>query len=636
MKALTAEEQAQLDTMSAPDEESNVYDWGEEFQRRILGMLIRDKNFLIEAQGLVLPSYFENDAHKLICRLLFKYFESYKSIPNQISLEQELDEKIKDRDAKVKVYYRGELSAVYNFYVPGLEERDYLRDKLVDFAKDQAIKHAFFESLAILKKQEVEDKWVKVYGLLETAMKVDRNFDIGQDYFHDYEARYKRVQEAKERGDIFTSGFESIDNALDGGMCRGEIGSWIGTSGSGKSICLVTAAVANLKQHKKVLYITLEINEDKTAERFDFQLADPSNQWGVGVGNLYQHEDKVFDALSEFVADYEDERVLMIKQFPGGDMSVHEFKSYMNRIRLEGFSPDLVIIDYIGEMKDYTGMPTWESRQKIVRNLRGEAIRDNVCMLVAMQPDRKAKEAIRQGELIDDDNLADSYGQVRPLDCLWSLNRTADEIHGYLGRVKICKHRSGKSGTVFYIEQDQRTLQIREITKDNYTERKKKVDLAKEINRDEDAATQAVRESQKRHAARQKKLDQLIATNKKLLDLKMEELGEKHKSEFDELRKRFIEGFELIEATSVKPKQLELLNKLTEAFSQIVCTLADNEVGGMIKLRAMVEHLYAKCVKEPEEEMPDQMYGADIEENGAESDEIAMPDGDAWDQAKES
>lgn len=489
MKELTPEEQAQLDSMSDAEERPSIYQWGEDFQRRIIAMLLRDINFLIEAQGLVQAQYFENEVHKLLCRILFKYFEKYESVPHRVILEQELSDAIKEKDAKVRLYFQGEFSTVYDYYVPGLEERDYLRDRIVDFAKEQAVKVAFFKSLEILKNRDAEEKWTKVYGMLEDAMRVDRKFDIGHDYFHDYENRYRDTEKQMAEQDLFTSGFASIDNNLsDGGICRGEIASWMGLSGSGKSLALVRASLANLERDHKVLYITLEINETKTAQRFDAQLADPTRKWGIGINNLIENKDKVFESLANYVADKEDEKILLIKQFPGGEMDVPRLRAYLNQVKLEGFKADLVIVDYIGEMKDYPGMATWESRQRIVRDLRGIAVTENIGMFVAMQPDRRAKEVVRQGDLIDDDNLADSYGQVRPLDCLWSLNQMADEQVGNIARVKIIKHRSGEKGKIFFVKMDPETLQISEISREVYTEIKRQAVHNRDVDGEDVAA----------------------------------------------------------------------------------------------------------------------------------------------------
>lgn len=487
-------EEQLLSGLQDPDtDRKHQFVWGEEFQKKILGMLLNDSVFLIQSEGLVIPEYFEKDPHQLICRILFNLFRKYKVIPSRGIMEEELNEHIKDKNADTKVYFRGELESVYDNYVPGIETRDYLQDKILDFAKEQAIRIAFLKSLDEFKKPYDSNRWSKIYKLITDATMVDRNFEIGLEYFQSYEERYARVVEAREAGDIFTSGFHSIDQGLSGGgLMRGEIAAWMGISGTGKSLCLTRLAVKNLNIGKKVLYVTLELDEDRTAERFDAQLVDPGQIEGVGINNLYTKKDFVFNSLKEYSSDYEDPRRLIIKQFPSGAMDMSTFRAYYTQVLMHGFHPDLIIIDYVGEMKDYPGMPTWESRTKIVRDLRGFAVENKVFVCVAMQPEKKAKELVRQGLLLDDDNLADAYGQIRPLDCFWTITQTMAEKEAGILRGKACKHRFGKSGYQFYLEMNPNTLIISEISQEDYDKRYKEHKMKKDLKSQEQAAEEIV------------------------------------------------------------------------------------------------------------------------------------------------
>ena len=134
-----------------------------------------------------------------------------------------------------------------------------------------------------------------------------------------------------------------------------------------------------------------------------------------------------------------------------------------------GFKPDLIVVDYIGEMKDYPNMPTWESRYRIVRDLRGFATEEGVCIFTAMQPNKNAREAqntegIGPG-VIDDTNLADSYGQIRPLDGCWSINQMHQEKEAAMARIFVIKHRHGKSRFTFYVEYDYKSKNEQENEK---------------------------------------------------------------------------------------------------------------------------------------------------------------------------
>ena len=481
---ITPEEQQQLDSFEDPDVGgTDKFKWDEELQRDILAMLLKDRHFLIQSADLVQSYYFTNEVHQLIATILFKYFAKYKGIPQKIHITQEVEDAIKSKKPEVKYHYRTELNVVYDHYFPGVDSRDYLTDKITNFAKKQAVKTAFeLCRKKLFSAPEEEETWEYIYEILRKSMTLDRDFGMGLDYFASAEERYARMAEELEKGEFFTCGLHSVDAALMcGGLKRGEMGSWIGLSGAGKSLALVRAAVANMHKKKKVLYVSLEIDQDAVAERFDAQLADPSRTHEVSINNLLEKKDVVIQSLREYVEDYDDKMRLIVKQFPPGEMGVTDFRAYFAQIVLRGFKPDLVIIDYIGEMKDYPNIPTWDSRYRIVRDLRRFAVEENVCVLAAMQPNRTAKEVIKLGEVIDDENLGDAYGQQKPLDAFWSINQMQIEKDAGIGRVWVIKHRHGKSRFMIYVEINQDTLAITEITKSAYEQRRRAADQKKEM-----------------------------------------------------------------------------------------------------------------------------------------------------------
>ena len=492
-----AQEQGAFDDPDIGSQEQ--YHWEEDFQRTILALLLNDTIFLTQSFGLIKPAYFTNEIHQDISRWLFKHFEEYKVIPRRIFIEQFIEDKIKEKAAEIKLHWRGEINIIYDHYVPGVEDRDYLRDRILDFAKEQAVKIAFFKCVDEFKTNKSNDKWSRINTMLQDALSVDRDFDIGEEYFQTYEQRYLAMAKAQAGGEVFTSGFHALDKSLQGGgLLRGEIGSWTGLSGSGKSLNLVRASVANLYKGKKVLYISNELDQYRVAERFDAQLADPGNSNGVGIKNLMPNKQIVFDSLTEFTKDYEDPRRLIIKHFPSGEMDVATMRAYYKQVQMRGFQPDLVIVDYIGEMKDFENMKTYESRYRIIRALKGFASQEKVVLLTAMQADRSARGKVNLGELIDDDNLADSFGQTRPLDCLWTISQRKVEYEAKVARVFVSKHRFGESRFEFHIEMDPRTLEMREISKSEYEKRINEISIHKEVTSREDEALRIIADEQKK------------------------------------------------------------------------------------------------------------------------------------------
>ena len=470
---LTEDEIRHLAALTDPDSSPEArYKYDEDYQRTMLGLMLNDSWFALQSKDLVRPAYFTDERHQALCRILFEHIEKYNVIPSKIIVVQELKDLTRDRDEKLRYHYSAEAELIYKKYVPGLESRQSILDKIVTFAKLMGLKEAFDKSLGLVKRDpDSEGTWLQIQEVLKKAILVDRNFEKGLDYFQTFEERYQRMQKDEEAREHFTSGFEMIDNALlGGGPHRGEIYSWIGLSGSGKSLALVGAALKNVMQlGKKVLYVSLEMAEDSIAERFDAQLAN------VEIGKLQENKDIVKSAFEGFTKDKEDKRMLIIKQFPAGTMTVNTLRAYMQQLYMMGFRPDLVVIDYIGEMQDYPGLPTYESRYRIVRDLRGLATEEDVCVFTAMQPNKDAREAQKKDSnlgdgFIDDTNLADSYGQIRPLDGCWSINQMQAEKEAGIARIFVIKHRHGKSRFTCWAQFNMRTLQMNQITETKYNE----------------------------------------------------------------------------------------------------------------------------------------------------------------------
>jgi len=464
---LSEKEKEILSELQDPDEEIEAqYKWDEDYQRYVLGMLLSDQHFLLQALPLVQPVYFTNHIHQLACRILFRHFSKYKLRPSKAFLMQELEDAIIDKDEKAKWRHVAEVASVYDFYNPGIESREYILDKIMNFARIQALKLAVGKSLELIRRNpEADETWTQVGEMLREAQQIERSLDIGLDYFSTYETRLDEKDE-KESKVRFTTAFKDLDDALvGGGPSVGEMYAWVGLSGTGKSLAMVTCAVKNVTElGKRVLYVSLEMDEDKIAERFDAQFSK------INIGKLEENKDIIKKALQDQVQLLDDPRLLVIKQFPSGQMDVDKLRAYVTQLSLDGFHPDMIIVDYVGEMKDYPNMPTWESRFRIIRNLRGLAIEEQVCLVTAIQPNKSAREVQKEG-VIDDDNLADAFGQIRPLDGCWSINQMREEKEAGLARIFVIKHRHGKSRFICYAEYDQETLEIRQISKTTYENR---------------------------------------------------------------------------------------------------------------------------------------------------------------------
>ena len=449
-----------LNNLKNPDEENEnqEYGWPDSFLQSILGSMLADSYFLLQSINLIKPSYFRHEAHRLIARILLKYYETYNDSPSKAILESEIGEQVKEPG--LRALYLGELDACCDEFVPGAEKREYFLDKITEFAKTQALRTAYASTVDLFHSRK-KDKWAQIREILQTALLVDRNVDLGLDYLDadSIEQRYKRMMEKKERQDYFTCDIPSFDEALGGGLSRGELGSIMAMSGAGKSLYLVKVAKANLQRGRNVLYITLEISEDKLSERFDAMLTT------VPIRSLYYGNSPklVKEALEEGASHW---GKVVIKQFPAGTADVVTFRAFINQLHLRGFRPDLVIVDYVGECRIPVSLnvKSYEYLQNLVRDLRGMAVELDVCIWTAMQINRQGRSVLQEHEYLDDDLLASSAGMNRPLDILISLSQTEVEQKAGVGTLFLSKNRSGKSRFQVKFSRDPQTLEIQEVS----------------------------------------------------------------------------------------------------------------------------------------------------------------------------
>lgn len=462
---MTPEEQANLNSITDSTPSKAKFAWDDTFQRKLLGMLLSDQYMLLQSIDKIKPEYFSNEAHVIISKILIRYFNERKSIPEKWIIENDLKERLKDSDSSIKLHYLAELNSVYDYYVPGLDTREYLIDKITYFAKVQAVKVAVYQSLEKIQEAPEDEKtWNFFYEEISKSMTIGRSYEPGVEYFMNLEEMFTRMDSVFEGKDRFTSGFHPIDDALTGGgLFAGQIASWIGLPGTGKSLALVKASVANVLLGHKVLYLTMEMDELGIMQRFTSQFAK------MDINNLRNVKDDVYKTVEEFKKNWDDPNLLHVKQFPGGQIDVNGIRKFISQLELRKWRPNLIIVDYVGEMKDDPSVQKHESAYRILRDLRGYGVERGHCTITCVQPNKTAAN-LEIGQYIDESNIGTSFDQFKPLDAFWSINQQVIEKDAEVGRVFVIKHRNGRSRFPFKIGFDYRlgTLDMFAIGLDHY------------------------------------------------------------------------------------------------------------------------------------------------------------------------
>jgi replicative DNA helicase len=424
-----------------------AYDFSENIQRSILYLLKSNRDFYLQIVNLVKPEYFEFPSHSKLFETVREHYEKYGKLPNDEFIVQDIKSKL---NAKEHVSdYEDELIYINNLDLSATSNPDYMLDIVEQFAKKEAMKSAIAQSISLIKEDRVEE----VEALVKKALLVNRDVDTGQIYFNSVKERWERLFNKKEENKYKTF-LPAINKSLEGGLGCKELAMVVAPPGVGKSLYLVNQGVHSLMEGRKVLYISLEMSEDKIAQRFDsvmtlipqFKLKDPSAQLNVK------------ERLELFEQEFNGQ--LVIKEFPTGQASINTIRNLMVQLQnYEDFIPDLLIVDYLELMRPTRDVQQeYHAQQRIAEELRGLGMEYGMLIWTATQTNRQGRSV----RVITDAELGDSYGKIRTCDFAISLNQTEEEFDLGKMRAYVIKSRNGRPRFTVPMQIDYGTLRMAE------------------------------------------------------------------------------------------------------------------------------------------------------------------------------
>jgi len=412
-----------------------------------LYLLKHDLEFFSEIVPLLKPEFFDFPAYKNIFIGVRDYYEKYRKLPSDSILPDFIATNVSGSDPE-GIDYVNAIAEINTFDKSCLDDRDFVLDTVEEFARQRAMEAAIRKAVAILNQ---EGDIGQVEELVKSALMVNRNVDVGQDYFGDIVDRITRSYKEDNRDRIPTP-FRTHNHNLEGGLCRKELGMVVAPPGVGKSLYLVNQGATSLLQGKNVLYISLEMSEDKIAGRFDSVITEIRNlKTSLGQLRLKERLDEVKNKT---------EGRLKIKEFPTGACNVNQLRSLLVQLKLhKNFTPDVLIVDYLELLRPNRIIDSeYQAQQRIAEELRGLGVEYNCLVWTASQTNRQA----RRVPIITDAELGDSYGKIRPADWVISLNQTQEEYDEGAMRVYVMKARDSKQHYLVNIAVDYTTLQMRE------------------------------------------------------------------------------------------------------------------------------------------------------------------------------
>jgi replicative DNA helicase len=391
-------------------------EYGYGFQVKVLAAMFTDRLFLQQIADIIQSDYFESDANSWLLDVILTHFREYKCPPSKDVLKVKVTEV--DNDI-LKTAILEQLKEVFRFMES--DDLTFVKDEILKFCKNQEIKRAIMDSVNLLKMGNYDEIKSKIDG----AMKAGADTNIGLEYKANISARY-----AEASRHTITTGWDVIDDLMDGGLAPGELGVVMAPAGIGKSWMLINIGANAVKAGHTVIHYTLELNENYVGQRYDSVLT------GINAQTLKHHQDTVEEKMKSLRGD------LIVKYFPTKSVGVMGLKAHLEKTIMLGNTPALVIVDYGDLLKINAKKDKHEALEELYEELRGMAGEYNIPVWTASQAGRSALE----DDIIEADKIASSYGKVMVADFLMSLSRKVEDKMSGTGRGHVIKNRFGPDG----------------------------------------------------------------------------------------------------------------------------------------------------------------------------------------------
>ena len=400
--------------------------YGQGFQSKVIGSFLTDDKFLSQIEDIATPKFFESEANKWIVSETLDYYNQYRKAPSMDVFKV----KITNIDNEVlKTTVIEQLRHVYTQV--GNVDLEYIKDEFTDFCKNQNLKQVILSSVDLLQTGQYD----KIKELVDKAMKVGGDADLGTDYIQDFDERTEEI-------DRFTvpTQWNALNELMQGGLGPGELGVVVAPSGVGKTWILCALGAEAVRRGLSVVHYTLELQENYVGSRYDTLFTHiPSSE-------QQDNKETIKNKISSLTGK------LQIKYFPPKGISVKKVEQHIDKMISIGNKPDLIIVDYADLLLSYSNKvdSTYAEQGGVYIDLRGLSGELGIPVWTASQTNRTAIDS----EVIEADKIADSYAKVMNADFIMSWSRKSKDKLNNTARAHVMKNRFGMDGITFPCKMD--------------------------------------------------------------------------------------------------------------------------------------------------------------------------------------
>ena len=382
-------------------------------ERTALTNLISNEDYARKVLPFIKGNYFDLKEERVIFEEIYNFVDKYKKIPTQTSLEIEVGE----RKDLTEIEYKKVVEIIQTLN-PVKVDFNWLIDTTEKFCKDKAIYNAIVDGISIIDGKDKDRNRDSIPSILTDALSVSFDNAVGHDYILDADSRFDFYHRIEEK---IPFDLEYFNKITKGGLPPKTLNIALAGTGVGKSLFMCHMAANCLSQGKNVLYVTLEMAEERIAERID------ANLMNISMEDLQDLPKKMFDDKMAKIMKKTSGK-LIVKEYPTASANSNHFRGLIKELAIKkSFKPDIIFIDYLNicassRFKGNANVGSYFYIKAIAEELRGLAVETNV-------PIMSATQTTRSGFISSDVGLEDtseSFGLPATADLMFALISTEE------------------------------------------------------------------------------------------------------------------------------------------------------------------------------------------------------------------
>jgi len=389
----------------------------------VLKNILTNEKYMRKVLPFVKPDYFEG-VYKMLFKQAGVFVAKYNKLPTAEAFKIEIDQADNYNDEQ----YRHAVEIIPSLFEEEASDETWLNDTTEKWCQDRALYNAVMESISIIDGKHQSLTKNALPDILTKALGVSFDPNIGHDYIENFEERFEFYHRDEERLPFDLDYFNKITK---GGIPNKSLNVCLAGTGVGKSLFMCHCAAANLNQGKNVLYLTMEMAEERIAERIDANLLD------IPIDQLEHLSKEMFAERVRGLSSKTNGK-LIIKEYPTGSAHAGHFRALLNELKLKkSFEPDIIYIDYLNicsssRMKGMGGaINSYNYIKAIAEELRGLAVEFDLPIVTATQTTRSGYSNSDIGL----EDTSESFGLPATADLMFALIST-EELEG-MGQLAV-------------------------------------------------------------------------------------------------------------------------------------------------------------------------------------------------------